>query len=184
MIETIKHLGITYPKFQSSGNAARFIIPFAQEVCKGRGFDIGYGNPEWKFPGAIGIEQSRECSIHGVEWPNMVRDAYHLPESEGKVDYIFSSHNIEHLPNWSDALDYWYTVLKPGGTLFLYLPNMDQQKYWRAWHNKKHIHYLNPQILNAYMMDMCMDDKYSEVFISETDLNGSFCVMAEKALSL
>jgi hypothetical protein len=28
------------PKFQSSGNASRFILSFATEVCKGYGYDI------------------------------------------------------------------------------------------------------------------------------------------------
>jgi len=42
MIEIIEFQGHRYPKFQSDGNAARFCRPFALEVCKGVGFDIGY----------------------------------------------------------------------------------------------------------------------------------------------
>ena len=32
--KTIKFNGKEYPEFQANGNAARFIMPFAKEVCK------------------------------------------------------------------------------------------------------------------------------------------------------
>ena len=52
----IEHNGNKYPEYQASGNAARFIIPFAKEWCKGKGLDIGYGNDKWQMPGAVGID--------------------------------------------------------------------------------------------------------------------------------
>ena len=55
-METIEFDNEVYPKFQASGNASRFIIPFAREFCKGIGYDIGYCREEWKLEGAIGID--------------------------------------------------------------------------------------------------------------------------------
>jgi predicted SAM-dependent methyltransferase len=46
------------------------------------------------------------------------------------VDYIYSSHCLEHVDNWIETLEYWIKNLKDGGILFLYLPDFSQ-KYWR-----------------------------------------------------
>ena len=34
-MNTISYKNKTYPKFQSEGNAAKFAIPYAQQVCSG-----------------------------------------------------------------------------------------------------------------------------------------------------
>jgi len=41
------------------------------------------------------------------------------------LDYVFSSHCLEHIENWRDALSEWVRKLKPGGIIFLYLPHPD-----------------------------------------------------------
>lgn len=165
-IETIKHLDNTYPAFQASGHASRFILPFAQEVCKGVGFDIGCNRKEWAFTGAIPIDP-----LIDPEW-----NAYHLPKPDN-VDFFFSSHMLEHIPNWVQALDYWHTKLKLGGVVFLYLPD-HSQTYWRGWANRKHVHMLTPEIVGNYFKDQ--PSMWANVFVSEVDLNNSFAVMAEK----
>ncbi len=165
MIETIEFKGNIYPKFQSEGNAARFAIPFAQAVCKGRGYDIGCNRIEWCLPMSIPIDPDINKDFHALKLP------------DGKVDYIFSSHCLEHIPNWVDVLDYWFGVIKESGTLFLYLPDFSQV-YWRAWHNRKHCNILTPEILKAYFEDQ--PDKWINVFVSGVDLNNSFMVMAQK----
>lgn len=173
-METIEYKGEHYPQFQASGHASRFAIPFALEVCKGNGLDVGYGKSEWKFPGAHGVD-SAVFNSYGA-------DAMCLPlqlADDGRTpmgwDYIFSSHCLEHLPNWVEALDHWYDRLKVGGTLFLYLPDYSQV-YWRPYNNRKHIHCLTPTIIADYL-----DDKgYMKVFVSGIDLNNSFICIAEK----
>jgi SAM-dependent methyltransferase len=164
MIETISFNGIDYPKFQSEGNAAKYAIPFASELCKGKGLDIGCMRKEWAFPGSTPIDKD-----FPDEW-----DAYHLPP--GKFDYIFSSHCLEHLENWVAALDYWTTKLKSGAVLFLYLPHYDQG-YWRPWNNRKHIHALSSELLTDYLNDR---NKFHKIFCSGKDLNDSFYCIAEK----
>lgn len=165
MIATIEHKGNKYPAFQGEGNAARFAIPFALQVCNGYGYDIGCNRKEWALPGAEMIDPNI-CTAY---------DAMNLPKHDGGVDYIFSSHCLEHLPHWVDALDYWRTKLKDGGTLFLYLPD-HSQTYWRSWSNRKHVHQFTPDILRDYLIDT----GWNNVFVSGVDLNNSFMVMAEK----
>ena len=161
-MKTITHDGNKYPKFQSVGNAAQFAIPFAKHVCTGTGVDIGCNREEWKFPGAYAVDPS----INDY-------DALNFPYDN--LDYVFSSHCLEHISNWVDVLVYWTSKLKSGGTLFLYLPDYSQT-YWRPWHNRKHVNIFTPDILADYMNAR----GYTNIFKSGVDLNNAFMVMGEK----
>ena len=162
-IETIDFKESVYPRFESEGNAAQFAIPYAQRVCKGVGYDIGCCKKEWAFPNAIPIDLGLDD-----EW-----DAFNLPKQ--KVDYVFSSHCLEHITHWVDIMDYWHETLKEGGILFLYLPDYSQE-YWRPWNNRKHMNIFSPQIIKDYMTDK----GYKNTFVSGIDLNNSFMAMGEK----
>jgi hypothetical protein len=162
MIKTIQYKEHTYPSFQSEGNAAQFAIPYAKHVCSGTGVDVGCNRIEWSFPGSFPVDPV----INNY-------DALNFPYSD--LDYIFSSHCLEHLQNWVDVLDYWTSKLKTGGVLFLYLPDYSQE-YWRPWNNRKHLNIFSPTILKDYLQDR----KYNRIFISQVDLNNAFMVMAEK----
>jgi SAM-dependent methyltransferase len=162
-MEIIEFKDRIYPAFQSKGFASKFAFPFAHEVCHGLGLDIGCNRLEWCFPGALPVDPVIN-EFH----------AYDLPEDQW--DYIFSSHCLEHLPHWVNALDYWTTKIKSGGTLFLYLPH-PSQSYWNPWHNRKHVHIFYPENIYAYLRD---SGKYTKIFVSGVDLNNSFMAMAEK----
>lgn len=164
MIETIAFKNEKYPLFQSQGFASQFAFPFALKVCTGVGFDIGCNRKSWALPKSIPIDPA----IEDCQW-----DAFNLPPF--MVDFIFSSHCLEHLTDWVQALDYWTERLKPEGTLFLYLPHYDQT-YWRPWNNRKHMSIFTPEIIRNYLSDR----GYKNIFVSSRDLNHSFMAMAEK----
>ena len=153
----------TYPYFQALGNASQFSIPYAKHYCKGIGYDIGFCKEEWKFPGAIGIDLSLDNGYH----------ADNLPEEQ--VDYIYSSHCLEHVDNWVNTLELWLTKLNTNGILFLYLPDFSQV-YWRPWHNAKHKHCFTSEIITGFLKDKGM----SIVTSSGIDLNNSFMVVCQK----
>ena len=163
MIKTINYQETEYPYFQTIGNASQFAIPFAKHVCSGFGYDIGCMKPEWSFPGSIPIDLSFNDGF----------DALNLPKPN--VDYIFSSHCLEHIKDWVTVMDYWYDNLKKGGVLFLYLPDYSQE-YWRPWNNRKHVNIFSPKIIEDYLRHK----NYKNIFVSNIDLNNSFMVMAEK----
>lgn len=177
MIHTIEFKEEVYPHFQAEGFAAQFAFPFAKKVCHGNGLDVGYSKPEWCFPGAVGVDVNKVFLNHNREEVKVEKcDAKDLPIAEGDtVDYIFSSHCLEHLDNWVEVLDHWYDHLREGGTLFLYLPH-PSQTYWAPFNNRKHVHFLHPKDIKAYLKHK----GYKKIFISKRDLNHSYCVMAEK----
>ena len=45
--------------------------------------------------------------------------------ADGSLDFVFSSHCLEHIEQWRDALAMWVRKLKPNGIIFLYLPHPD-----------------------------------------------------------
>jgi len=148
-----------YPYYQTKGHAAKYAIPYAFQLCKGTGYDIGCKKRSWAFPDSIPIDLIFNDGYH----------ALNLPKKE--VDYIFSSHCLEHIDNWVEAMDYWYEILKKGGILFLYLPHYEQE-YWRPWNNRKHKHIFTPEIIQDYMIHK----GYKNIYASQRDLFHSFMI--------
>lgn len=154
--------GDFYPEFQSAGFASQFAIPYAKHVCIGTGVDVGCNREEWAFPGSIPVDpQINEYHAQNFPYDNL--------------DYVFSSHCLEHIPDWVDVLDYWTSKIRKGGVLFLYLPDYTQ-KYWRPWHNRKHTNIFSSEIIYGYMED----NGYQNIFKSGVDLNNSFMIFGEK----
>ena len=162
-MEIINFKGKQYPAFQAKGNAAQFAIPYAKHICKGYGVDVGCMKKEWAFPGAETVDPQLN-NFHALDFPYT------------NLDYIFSSHCLEHINNWVDVMDYWYSKLKTGGILFLYLPDYSQE-YWRPWNNRKHVNIFSPCIIEDYMVDR----GYNNIFKSGIDLNNAFMVVGSKA---
>jgi predicted SAM-dependent methyltransferase len=162
MIDLIEFNGKKYPKFQSEGNASQFVIPFAKHICKGNGVDVGCNRIEWSFPGSFPVDP-------------VINEYNALNFPQENLDYIFSSHCLEHLNDWVSVMDYWYDKLKQGGTIFLYLPDYSQE-YWRPWNNRKHLNIFTPEIIYDYMENK----GYKNIFKSGVDLNNSFIIIGEK----
>jgi len=163
---TIEFNGKKYLKLQSEGFAAQYAFPFADKILSGEGYDVGCNRKEWAYPKAIPIDPLITPEYHAMNLPPL------------QVDYIFSSHMLEHyIGNFSDILGYWRTKLKSGGIVFLYLPHYGYQDYWHCWNNKKHIHCFTPNILRDYFTDT----GWNNIFVTEgADLNGSFYAIAQK----
>jgi SAM-dependent methyltransferase len=113
-----KYMGDFYPDHLNHGNAMSYINDLASKWCVGTGIDIGADN--WPLAGAIPIQNNPEQNAYRLD---NFRDA--------SLDYVFSSHCLEHLENWQEALRLWISKLKPNGILFLYLPH-ESMKLWLA----------------------------------------------------
>ena len=164
MIDIIEYKHKIYPKFQTIGNAAQFVLPYAKYICTGKGVDVGCNRTEWSFPGSIPIDPI----INDY-------DALNFPEDCNELDYIFSSHCLEHISDWVTVLDYWVSKLKIGGVLFLYLPDYSQE-YWRPWNNRKHLNIFTPNIIRDYLTHK----QFTKIFSSGVDLNNAFTIFGEK----
>lgn len=109
--------GELYPEYLNQGDAVAWISEKALQYCSGRGIDVGAG--KWPLPGAIPVQEEPH------------QNAYRLDNfADGSLDFVFSSHCLEHLDRWPEALALWVSKLKPGGIMFLYLPH-ESMLLWR-----------------------------------------------------
>lgn len=98
-----------------------------REFLNGDGIDIGCGNDP-VFSHVIPFDQE-----HG--------DANHISKYITKqLDFVFSSHCLEHMHDPVHALKEWYSILKPGGYLFIIVPDEDlyEQGHFPSRYNTDH----------------------------------------------
>ena len=151
-----EYKGKRYPQYLKGGNACQFIAPTALQFCKGKGVDVGAG--KWPLPGAVPVDARNGQDAMSFAFESL--------------DFVFSSHCLEHLPNPIAALEYWKARLVTGGVLFLYLPHPDME-YWRPQNCRKHLHSWAPE----EMAKMVADIGFVNVIHGERDLAWGFAVV-------
>jgi SAM-dependent methyltransferase len=101
------------------GSGMRWIYRLAVKFCKGKGLDVGpcgvvqAGSEFRAFPGAIPVD---------IRLPDSGSATDLSKHADDSMDYVFSSHCLEHVNDPEKALEEFYRVLKPGGIAFIYLP--------------------------------------------------------------
>jgi SAM-dependent methyltransferase len=70
-----------------------------------------------------GLWQQKSCPPTTV---NIVASGDDLPFKDGTLDYVVSSHVIEHFFDPVKALKEWYRVIRPGGYVFIIAPHRDR----------------------------------------------------------
>ncbi len=111
------------------------------EHCKGRGVEIGPGPKPQILPGARTqvqyVEQATpdqwqqlygkdtKTPVNPELWKlYVVGNADQIPAEPNSLNFIFSSHVIEHLANPLGHLAYWGKLLKKGGVIAAVIPDM------------------------------------------------------------
>jgi SAM-dependent methyltransferase len=100
-------------------NEATKIFPRIQNlVSEGRGADLGCGPFKLSVPNAIGVDPGGYEGIENKPALEWLKD-----QSDASLDWVFSSHYLEHEPQHAAVLAQVNRVLKPGGSLLVYLPD-------------------------------------------------------------
>ncbi len=98
-------------------------------------FDIGCGDT-LVAPTAFGIDGRKfEHTKHLTN--DLCTLSKQLPLYVGKVNTVFSSHCLEHIPDDSAAIRDWSEFLSPSGKLILYLPDT---RHYDDVSNPEHVH--------------------------------------------
>lgn len=121
-----------YSDHIKQGAAIEGVKYLAQKYCKGVGVDIGAS--DWSLDGARPIEDNED------------ENAYKILEKDSSLDYVFSSHLLEHLSDPLFAIDEWTKKLKSGGVLFMYLPHPSCHM-WKKENLRYHIWNPDPYYL-------------------------------------
>lgn len=100
------------PKETAKAKSRREAAGFFETYCQGQGIDIGWGGDlvapncrPWDF------EDGDAELMEGVP--------------DGTYDFVYSSHNLEHMYNVDRSVQNWWRILKPGGHLIIFVPHRD-----------------------------------------------------------
>jgi SAM-dependent methyltransferase len=124
-----------------------------QVYCEGVGLDIGCGSTDGHK--GYGEENKIKNTAIGFDrgFTNLTGYANDLHWfKDGSLDYIFSSHLLEHIEKPEMTLLEWWRVLKDGGMLVMYLPLKDHYpSAGSEFANKDHKHDLDPIVILGWL---------------------------------
>ena len=144
---------MVWDKDAPQGNEAAKIMWDIVPYTNGTGLDLGCG--PWKaFPHFIGVDNGHHFGTGGADVA--VKTCESLPLfANGSMDFVFSSHLLEHIEDYQASLKEWWRVVKVGGFLCLYLPHKDF--YPNVGHegaNPDHKHDFTPEDIVSAMEEI------------------------------
>lgn len=121
---------------------------------KGRGLDIGAGTFK-VLPHVISVDNCNDSGMFGIHiTPDVkVKSADDLSIfASQSMDFVYSSHLLEHMEDPEKTLKEWWRVVKPKSYLVLYLPHEDlYPKVGDKEANPDHKHDLNEEKIRQWM---------------------------------
>lgn len=106
------------PQCNEASKVKYDIVPYT----RGRGLDIGCGQYK-AYSHFIGVDNGHHWGTENID---VVTEADDLSLFADKsMDFVFSSHTLEHVVHPEKTLHEWWRVIKEGGYLVLYLPHKD-----------------------------------------------------------
>ena len=114
-----------YPYYFLVGNASSYCLEEAEIYCEGRGVDVG---------GSIFPMKNARIIENNIE-----ENALNIVEEDDSLDFVFSSHCMEHLTLSEQKLFFKesYRVLKPDGIFYIYMPVVNAS-FWKEEYMKVH----------------------------------------------
>lgn len=141
------------PQGNESAKIKWELVPYTT----GRGLDLGCG-PFKTFPHFIGVDNGGHDAQFG--WKNeanLLVDTCEKMDIIGSasMDFVFSSHLLEHIQDHKKALLEWWRLIKPNGYLCLYLPHKDHYpNVGQKGANPDHKHDFLPQDIIDVMKEV------------------------------
>lgn len=94
-----------------------------KRFCAGHGIEIGPGkNPVCDRSTTLLLDRFTDNRDANPS-PDIVADAATIPVRDRALDFLLSSHMLEHHQDTLRTLYEWKRVLRPGGVMFLILPH-------------------------------------------------------------
>lgn len=102
--------------------------PVILEVGSGAGQHVQYADctwdEYWETDLNPDLQAQRDRVVHGQPVTHVRADAQDLSQfADGSVDRVIATCLLAHLPNPEAALQEWRRVLRPGGTVSIYIPS-------------------------------------------------------------
>jgi SAM-dependent methyltransferase len=103
-----------------------------QKYLRGSGLDVGAGNDPLAVP---------DGSVRGYDWKDGNGQLLNGVEY-ASLDFLYSSHALEHMASVEVALSNWARVIRPGGFLYVVVPDFElyEKCVWPSRYNSEHRH--------------------------------------------
>jgi ADP-heptose:LPS heptosyltransferase/predicted SAM-dependent methyltransferase len=140
------------PQGDESSKIKWELVPYT----RGRVLDVGCGNHK-PFAHFIGVDNNKDAHLFGILCkPDLCMDAENLElVADGSMDAVYSSHTLEHVEDPLTVLKHWWSKVKVGGYLILYLPHKDfYPNIGQKGANKDHKHDFLPAEIVRYMREV------------------------------
>lgn len=113
---------MTWSPETSCGFESRKIKYLIPRYTRGRGLEIGCGM-EKAYPHFIGVDNGHHFGRGAADIVAQADDLSMFADES--MDFVFSSHTLEHMEDTKKTMAEWWRVIRPGGYLVLYLPHKD-----------------------------------------------------------
>lgn len=70
--------------------------------------------------------KAQMSNSHFIAKVDLISDGDNLPFKDNTLDFVFTSHVLEHFYNPIKALKEWYRVIKVGGYIFMIIPHKER----------------------------------------------------------
>jgi ADP-heptose:LPS heptosyltransferase/predicted SAM-dependent methyltransferase len=106
-------------------NESKKICYTAAPYLRGKGLDLGAGDFK-VLPHVISVDNMNHEKFGFQIKPDIMCDCTNLSMfTSQSMDFIYSSHLLEHIEDYKAALNEWWRLVKQDGYLILYLPHKD-----------------------------------------------------------
>lgn len=132
---------------------SRKIVWEVAPYLRGQGLDIGAGTFK-VLPHAISVDNGHhEAFGHRINPDVKIKDAADLSVFGSQtMDFVYSSHLLEHMADPKAALLEWWRLVKVGGRMVLYVPHEDlYPKVGEPGANPDHKHNINEDKMLGWM---------------------------------
>ncbi len=163
--------GKTYQNKLTSG--------FFTKYMSGLGAEIGYA----------GYKPGTETILDGCDGYDVATtpgyDGRTIPKADGHYDYVYSSHCLEHIEDYAQAIREWMRVVKPGGYIVTVVPHRDlyEKKLTPpSRFNGDHKHFITPASLlkmfedtlpvNSFRVRHLQDNDAGHLYADPPEMHG------------
>lgn len=143
---------------------------FFDDYLTGNGLDIGFAG----YTPDITPITSTSIGVD-VDFPGY--DGKTLPFPDESQDYVYSSHTLEHISDYVNAIRDWYRVTKTGGHIitvvphqFLYEKKLNKPSKW----NEDHKRFYTPAKLLAEFEKALEPNSYRVRFLEDGDVGFNY----------
>jgi SAM-dependent methyltransferase len=150
--------------------------PFFSRFMRGEGLDIGYSgyieNVVPILPKATGVD---------MNYPGY--DGRTLPFADNSQDYVYSSHCLEHIDDYVNAIREWYRVAKVGGHIVTVVPHKflyEKKEQLPSNWNGDHKRFYTPASLLHEFEQALEPNSYRVRFLEDGDTGFDYSIPPEQ----